>query len=87
MCDATRDVRFGPIVDIAIPIRSPRQRLRLACIGADAVTVAGQLGEALSGLVSGHWSVVDVTENLPLEHGCWPAVRIVLTQKSLWLAR
>ena len=44
--------------------------LRLAGIGADAVAVAGQFGEALCGLVSGHWSVVDLTEDLPLKHGC-----------------
>src|ERR1700757_3338582 len=44
-------------------------RLRLAGIGADAVNVAGQLGEALSGLVGRHRSVVDLTEDLPLEHG------------------
>jgi len=34
-------------------------RLRLAGIGADAVAVAGQLGEALSGLVGRHRPVVD----------------------------
>src|SRR5712671_7452110 len=44
-------------------------RLRLAGIGADAVAVAGQLGEALSGLVGRHRSVVDLTANLPLKHG------------------
>src|SRR5262249_26860354 len=44
-------------------------RLRLAGIGAHAVAVAGQLGEALSGLVGRHRSVVDLTEDLALEHG------------------
>jgi hypothetical protein len=43
--------------------------LRLAGIGADAVPVAGQLGEALSGLVGRHRSVVDLTADRPLEHG------------------
>src|SRR5919204_3899420 len=45
-------------------------RLRLAGIGADVVTVAGQLGEALSGLVGRHRSVVDLTADRPLQHGC-----------------
>src|ERR671930_167380 len=44
-------------------------RLRLAGIGADVVTVAGQLGEALAGLVGRHRSVVDLTADRPLEHG------------------
>jgi hypothetical protein len=44
-------------------------RLRLAGIGADAVAVAGQLGEALSGLVGRLRPVVDLTANLPLKHG------------------
>src|SRR5438128_8830869 len=44
-------------------------RLRLAGIGADAVVVAGQLGEALSGLVGRHRSVVDLTADRPLKHG------------------
>jgi hypothetical protein len=44
-------------------------RLRLAGIGADAVAVAGQLGEALSGLVGRHRSVVDLTADRPLKHG------------------
>ena len=44
-------------------------RLRLAGIGADAVAVPGQLGEALSGLVDRHRSVVDLTAHRPLEHG------------------
>src|SRR6266436_8528064 len=44
-------------------------RLRLAGIGADAVAVAGQLGEALSGVVGRHWSVVDLTADRPLKHG------------------
>src|SRR5580704_8057722 len=35
------------------------RRLRLAGIGADGVAVAGQFGEALSGLVGRHRSVVD----------------------------
>src|SRR5262249_1553730 len=35
-------------------------RLGLAGIGADGVTVAGQLGEALSGLVGRHRSVIDL---------------------------
>src|SRR5437868_5598742 len=35
-------------------------RLRLAGIGADAVAVAGRLGETLSGLVDRHRSVVDL---------------------------
>ena len=34
-------------------------------IGADAVAVAGQLGEALSGLVGRHRSVVDLTADRP----------------------
>ena len=38
-------------------------------IGADLVAVAGQLGEALSGLVDRHRSVVDLTADRPLEHG------------------
>src|SRR5262249_59079540 len=37
--------------------------------GADAVAVAGQLGEVLSGLVGRHRSVVDLTADCPLEHG------------------
>src|SRR6516162_6476914 len=40
----------------------------LAGIGADAVAVAGQLGEALSGLVGRRRSVVDLTADRPLEH-------------------
>src|ERR1700682_3772258 len=44
-------------------------RLRLAGIGADAVAVAGQLGEALSGLVGRHRSVVDLTADRSLKHG------------------
>src|SRR2546425_3684914 len=44
-------------------------RLRLAGIGADAVAVTGQLGEALSGLVGRHRSVVDLTADRPLKHG------------------
>src|SRR6266849_2465358 len=44
-------------------------RLRLAGIGADAVAVAGQLGEALSGLVGRHRPVVDLTADRPLKHG------------------
>jgi hypothetical protein len=44
-------------------------RLRLAGIGADAVPVAGQLGEALSGLVDRHRSVIDLTADRPLKHG------------------
>src|SRR5256712_6798488 len=43
-------------------------RLRLAGIGADAVAVAGQLGETLSDLVGRHRSVVDLTADCPLEH-------------------
>src|SRR5215471_4930649 len=43
--------------------------LRLAGIGADAVAVAGQFGEALSGPVGRHRSVVDLTADRPLEHG------------------
>src|SRR5215831_182758 len=43
--------------------------LCLAGIGADAVAVAGQLGEALSGLVGRHRSVVDLTADRPLKHG------------------
>src|SRR4029450_9026738 len=31
--------------------------------------IAGQLGEALSGLVGRHRSVVDLTADLPLKHG------------------
>ena len=44
-------------------------RLGLAGIGADAVAVAGQLGEALSGLAGRHRSVIDLTVDRPLEHG------------------
>src|SRR5919109_1495184 len=44
-------------------------RLRLAGIGADGVAVAGQLGEALTGLVGRHRSVVDLTADRSLEHG------------------
>src|SRR6516225_6482134 len=44
-------------------------RLRLAGIGTDTVAVAGQLGEALSGLVDRHRSVVDLTADRPLKHG------------------
>src|SRR6266404_6441181 len=44
-------------------------RLRLAGIGADAVAVAGHLGEALSGLVGRHRSVVDLTADRPLKNG------------------
>src|SRR5882762_468283 len=44
-------------------------RLRLAGIGADAVAVPGQLGEALSGLVGRHRSVVDLTADRPLKNG------------------
>ena len=43
-------------------------RLGLAGIGADAVAVAGQFGEALSSLVGGHRSVVDLTSDRPLKH-------------------
>src|SRR5215813_2147424 len=44
-------------------------RLRLAGIGADAVAVAGQFGEALSGPVGRHRSVVDLTADRSLNHG------------------
>jgi hypothetical protein len=44
-------------------------RLRLAGIGADAVAVAGQLGEALPGLVGRRRSVVDLTADRPLKDG------------------
>src|SRR5437773_161924 len=44
-------------------------RFRLAGICADAVAVAGQLREALSGLVGRHRSVVDLTPDRPLEYG------------------
>jgi hypothetical protein len=44
-------------------------RLRLAGIGVDAVAVAGQLGEALPGLVGRHRSVVDLTADRPLKDG------------------
>ena len=37
-------------------------------VGADGVAVAGQLGEALSGFVSRHRSVVDLTADRPLKH-------------------
>src|SRR4030095_1819031 len=40
-------------------------RVRLAGIGADAVAVPGQLGEALSGLVGRHRSVVDLAADRP----------------------
>jgi hypothetical protein len=42
-------------------------RLRLAGIGADAVAVAGQLGEALSGLVGRRRSVIDLAADRPLK--------------------
>src|SRR5262249_2102853 len=42
-------------------------RLSLAGIGADAVAVAGQLREALSGLVGRHRFIVDLTADLPLK--------------------
>src|ERR1700730_9442911 len=44
-------------------------RLRIAGIGADGVVVGGQLGEALSGLVGRHRSVVDLTADRPLKNG------------------
>src|SRR6516162_8283999 len=44
-------------------------RLCLAGVGTDAVAVAGQFREALSGLVGRYWSVVDLTADRPLEHG------------------
>src|SRR5262249_27359753 len=44
-------------------------RLCLAGVGTDAVTVAGQFGEALSGLVGRYLSVVDLTADRPLKHG------------------
>src|SRR5689334_22159780 len=44
-------------------------RRRLAGIGADAVDVAGYLGEALSGRVGHHWRIVDLTADRPLKHG------------------
>src|SRR5215831_1048015 len=44
-------------------------RVRLAGIGANAVAVAGQLGEALSGPVGRHRSVVDLTADRSLKHG------------------
>src|SRR5258708_15274810 len=44
-------------------------RLRLAGIGADGMAVPGQLGEALSGLVGRHRSVVDLTADRPLKNG------------------
>jgi hypothetical protein len=40
-------------------------RLRLAGIGADAVAVARQFGEVLSGLVGRHRSVIDLTAYRP----------------------
>src|SRR5215475_1037609 len=49
--------------------REELSRRRLAGIGADAVAVAGQLGEALSGVVGRHRSVVDLTADRPLKHG------------------
>src|SRR6516225_6835693 len=36
---------------------------------ADTVAVAGQLGEALSGLVGRHRSVIDLTADRAFEHG------------------
>src|SRR6516164_9371335 len=54
------DRQFG-LVRIHDEHREELGRLRLAGVGADAVAVAGQLGEALSGLVGRHRSVVDVT--------------------------
>src|SRR5256884_6513082 len=44
-------------------------RLRLAGIGADAVAVPGQLGEALAGLVGRHRSVLYLTADRPPKHG------------------
>src|SRR5262249_12817374 len=59
-------------VETSAPSRSCRRRtppaawpLGLAGIGADLVAVAGQLGEALSGLVGRHRSVVDLTADRP----------------------
>jgi hypothetical protein len=43
--------------------------LHVAGIGADAVAVARQLGEALSGLIGRHRSVVDLTVDRPFKHG------------------
>src|ERR1700746_3962789 len=49
-----------------------REELRRFCfagIGADDVAVAGQLGEALSGLVGRHRSIIDLTADRSLKHG------------------
>src|SRR5437870_11039296 len=62
------DRQFG-LVRVHHEHREELGRLRLAGIGADAVAVAGQLGEALSGLVGRHRSVVDLTADRPLKHG------------------
>ena len=50
-------------------VTRPLGRLRLAGIGADGVAVAGQLEEALPGVVGRHRSVVDLTADRSLEHG------------------
>src|SRR5215469_5099110 len=54
------------------PPPTPRElgRLRLAGIGADAVAVVGQFGEALPDPVGRHRPVVDLTADRPLDHGC-----------------
>src|SRR5215472_17850988 len=44
-------------------------RVCLAGIGADAMAITWQLGEALSGLIGLHRSVVDLTADRSLEHG------------------
>src|ERR1700756_3884702 len=44
-------------------------RLRLAGVSADAMPVARQFREALSGLVRGHRPVVDLTADRSLQHG------------------
>src|SRR5215470_4301815 len=53
------------------PPRTPRGAWPASScwLGADAVAVAGQLGEALSGLVGRHRRVVDLTADRPLKHG------------------
>jgi hypothetical protein len=47
----------------------PPSAVVCAGIGADAVAVARELGEALSGLVDHRGSVVDLTADRPLKHG------------------
>jgi hypothetical protein len=62
------DRQFG-LVRVHHEHREELGRLRLAGIGTDVLAVAGQLGEAPSGLVDRHRSFVDLTADRSLEHG------------------